>query len=173
MSGWCAANCVSGVTPRERFFCMAAASVADVDGLSYLFGPDAYMDYHHVLGHNLALAVLASAVFAAFASPRHRLLTFVLCLALAHLHLVLDYFGSGPNWRIYYLWPFSRWSVKNPDAWEFFSWQNITVAMTLLAWTLVIAVSLGRTPVELITPDLDRRFVAWLRRRVRVGAPQA
>ena len=73
---------------------MAAASLADVDGLSYAFGADAYMDYHHVLGHNAAFAVGIAVIFTFIATPAHRIVIFVLCLTLAHLHLVLDYFGE-------------------------------------------------------------------------------
>src|SRR6476619_5285133 len=94
MSGWCVANAVR-LTARERVFCMAAASLADVDGLSRAFGPDAYMDYHHVLGHNVTFAVGITVIFTCLATPAHRTRVFLLCLALTHLHLVLDYFGSG------------------------------------------------------------------------------
>src|SRR5438045_101828 len=106
MSGWCVAS-LFRLTPRERLFCMAAASLADVDGLSIVFGREAYWDYHHVLGHNVVFAVLVALILTAFST--HRPMAFALYVALAHLHLVLDYFGAGPNWRIYYLWPLSRW----------------------------------------------------------------
>ena len=69
----------------------------------------------------------------------------------------------GPGWGIAYFWPFNAHSYVNPCAWEFFSWQNITTAGVLLAWTIIIAARKGRTPLELITPDLDQRFVRWLR----------
>jgi hypothetical protein len=52
MSGWCLANVVPGLTARERLFCMIAATAADLDGLSILFGQNAYWDYHHVVCHN-------------------------------------------------------------------------------------------------------------------------
>ena len=55
MSGWCVAD-LFDLTPKERLFCMAAASVADVDGLGILVSQDAYLTYHHLLGHNLWLA---------------------------------------------------------------------------------------------------------------------
>jgi len=44
----------------------------------------------------------------------------------------------------------------------------------LLLWTLVIAATNGRTPLEMITPDLDRRLVAWVRKYARhSGGSQA
>jgi hypothetical protein len=50
-----------------------------------LGGWDAYQTYHHKIAH----------------------------LALFHLHLVMDFVGSGPGWGIYYFWPFSQWAADN------------------------------------------------------------
>lgn len=163
MSGWCVSN-LFRLTPEERLFAMVAASAADLDGLSILFGQDAYWDYHHKIAHNLPLALLVAIALTLFS--RHRLKAFLLYLGLFHLHLVLDYFGSGPGWPIYYFWPFSQWAVLNPRAWNFYSWQNITAAVLFLAWTIAIAVYCGRTPLEAIMPRLDRQLVAWLRHRL-------
>lgn len=160
MSGWCLANVVR-LTARERLFCMIAATAADLDGLSILFGQAAYWDYHHVVCHNLPFALLMSAGLAAFSASR--LKAFFVYLAAAHLHLVLDYFGSGPGWPIHYGWPLFHAVWHNPNAWEFSSWQNRVAALIFLIGVLGIAVVRQRTPVELITPDLDRRFVARLR----------
>jgi len=169
MSGWCVANLFT-LTARERAFCMAAASLADLDGLSRLFGQEAYWDYHHVVCHNLAFALLMSVVLAAFSF--HQLKGFIIYLVLAHLHLVLDYYGSGPGWPIRYGWPFANWTWVNPWGWEFSSWQNRVVAGVFLLWTLVIAVVRRRTPVELLTPELDQRFVVGLRSLVGFRATQ-
>ena len=168
MSGWCLANLVR-LNPRERAFTMIAASAADMDGISFLFGQEAYWDYHHVVCHNLPFAVLVSAGLAVFSSSRIK--AFFVYLAAAHLHLLLDYFGSGPGWPIHYGWPLFHWVWKNPDAWEFNSWQNRVVALAFLVWVLLIAAFQGRTPAELITPDLDRRFVARLRRVLGLPSP--
>ena len=162
LSGWCVANLPSHFTPRERFFCMLAASLADGDGLSILAGQEAYWDYHHTLGHNLPFGVLLCVTLAALST--HRLAALCICLALFHLHLLLDYFGSGPGWGIPYLWPFSKHAWVNPHAWAFYSWQNITAAVALLAWTIRIARRHGRTPLEALMPRLDRQLVALLRR---------
>src|SRR5215213_9343611 len=132
MSGWCVGS-LFRLTARERVLCMAAASAADLDGISYLFGQEAYWDYHHVLCHNLPFALLLAAALALLST--RRLKGFVLCLGLAHLHLVLDYFGSGPGWPIAYGWPLTdRWNWKGSDAWEFSSWQNRVTALGFLLW---------------------------------------
>jgi len=156
LSGWCLANCFT-LTARERFLAMAAASLADLDGISRIFGEETYWDYHHVVGHGLLFAAVMTIIFTAFST--HRLKAALLYFALTHVHLVLDYFGSGPNWPIHYLWPLDMGTVISDRAWPLSSWQNVTAAGVLLLWTLWIARRKGRTPVEWITPDLDRRLV--------------
>jgi len=75
----------------------------------------------------------------------------------------MDYFGSGPLWRIYYLWPFSGWYVMNPTAWEFYSWQNLSAFLALFMWTIIIAYRQRRTPLEMLMLSLDRQLIAKLR----------
>jgi inner membrane protein len=165
MSGWCVGN-LFPLNPRQRLMCMIAASIADLDGLGILAGQEAYWNYHHKLGHNLAFGVAACIVLALLS--RARLMVFALYLALFHLHLVMDFFGSGPGWPIYYLWPFSHGSLDNQHwSWDFYSWQNITTALVLIAWTVAIAVCAGRTPLEVPMPRLDRQLVEWLRARFK------
>ena len=38
LSGWICGNVIPAFGPRERFFCMIAASAPDLDGLSLLGG---------------------------------------------------------------------------------------------------------------------------------------
>ena len=122
LSGWCIGNLLP-LNGRERLFCMIAAGAADFDGLGILFGEETYWDFHHKLGHNVFFAVLLSGVLASLSS--RKCLAFEVFFVLAHLHLVLDYVGSGPGWPLYYLWPVSNMETFNPRAWPFFSWQNI------------------------------------------------
>ena len=107
---------------------------------------------------------MTAGVLAAFST--HRVKAFCLFLALFHLHLILDYFGSGPGWGIRYLWPFSDWEIINPNAWEFLSWQNLCAAGLFLLWTVAIVIKSGRTPLELIMPSLDQKIVRAFRRNV-------
>ena len=93
LSGWLAGNLVPAFGPRERFFCMLAASLSDLDGLSLLGGWECYYDYHHVLAHNLPFAVVLAGGLAFFSQPR--VTAFIVYFLLAHLHLLLDLFGSG------------------------------------------------------------------------------
>ena len=109
LSGWCAAAMLP-LTPRQRLLAMIAAAAPDLDGLGILFGQEFYWDYHHKLGHNIFFGVLLTLILAVIARPW--LLVFPLYLGLFHLHLLMDYYGSGTGWRIYYLWPASNWGVR-------------------------------------------------------------
>jgi inner membrane protein len=161
LSGWCVGS-LFRFSARERLFCMVAAGVADLDGISILFGEEAYWDIHHVWGHNLMVGVLVAAVLAGLS--KRPFVAGAVYLSLFHLHLVMDCYGSGPNWPIVYLWPFSDSAWVTPHAWELSSWQNRLAAGFLLGWTLWIAYRHGHTPVELLAPRLDRAFVRWIRR---------
>ena len=124
LSGWCFGNLFS-LTPRQRAFAMIAAVAADLDGLGIFFGQDAYWEYHHKLGHNVGFGLLLCLILTK--ASRGRVLVFSLYFALFHLHLVMDFFGSGPGWPIAYLWPFSHQVLDNRRwSWNFYSWQNIS-----------------------------------------------
>jgi len=163
MSGWLAANCFD-LTPRQRFFCMLAAAVPDLDGLGIVVGGDAYLKYHHVLGHNLLFAVIVS-VLLAWWSERQRWKALAIYFGLFHLHLLLDLVGSGELWTIQYLWPFSAREFSTEYCWAFYSWQNLTAGGLALALTIGVIFWKKRTPLEYVMPKLDRDLTAWFLRR--------
>jgi len=169
MSGWCIGN-LFDLSPRERFCCMVAASVHDLDGLGVIVSEDVYWDYHHLLGHNFAFGLILCAVLVCFS--RHQVKALVLYLALFHLHLVMDYFGSGPGWSLGYAWPFSDEGLMSRHAWEFYSWQNITTGCAFVVWMLGIVLWQKRTFLELPMPSLDRQLVALGQRLVNRGNRQ-
>jgi hypothetical protein len=141
---------------------MVVSAAPDIDGLGRLWSEEAYWNWHHVLAHNLAFALVLSAVCAAFS--QHRAKSFVVYLTLIHLHFLMDLLGSGPGWGIYYFWPLSRWIANNPYSWPLYSWQNLCFAGIFFLWVLAIAVYDGRTPLEAVMPDLDAKLVKALRR---------
>ncbi|MGE5610287.1 MAG: metal-dependent hydrolase [Bacillota bacterium] len=162
LSGWCVGS-LFGLTARERLFCMMAASLADLDGVSGVFGEMAFAEYHHRLSHNVFFALLMAGVLVCLS--RHRFKGALLYLGLFHLHVLMDHFGSGRSWTIYYLWPVSEWELKSRYAWALYSWQNLSMAGGVVVWTVLIAIFQGRTPLEAMMPNLDRQLVDWLRRR--------
>ncbi len=162
LSGWCIGNCFP-LNKQQRLFCMIAAAIPDVDGIGFVFGEDWYWKFHHILGHNVFFGLLTAGALAAIGGRKR--LTFPVYLALFHLHLVMDYFGSGPGWKIHYFWPVSQVGYKTDWVWNLTSWQNMSAAVVLLAWTAVIVYLLRRTPLELISPRLDRVGVDAIARR--------
>ena len=157
LSGWLLGNALP-VGPRERLNCMIAASASDVDGLGILFGQEAYWRFHHTAGHNVFFGLLVAAALA-IASTSRRGLAFAAYLACFHLHLLMDYYGSGPGWTIQYLWPIDRSAWRTIYAWELTSWQNRVAFAVLLGVTIAIARRVRRTPLELLAPRLDALLI--------------
>lgn len=156
MSGWCIANCVR-LTARERLLAMLAASLPDMDGISYIFGQEAYWATHHIYGHNLLYGVLLAGLLAAFST--HKVKCFLLFLGLIHLHFILDLLGSGEGWTIPYFLPFSKQEYAWSFGWDFNDIENKIAGLLFLLWSLQIAVFRKRTPLEYIMPRLDARLV--------------
>lgn len=174
MSGWCLANLFPKLGPRERLFCMIAATIPDLDGIGIVGDfllrhedPIWYWAMHHKVGHGILAAVVVCGVLTLW-TRKNRSLAMLAYLAAFHLHLIMDYFGSGPKWDIYYAWPFSDAGFVSPNAWPLSSWQNILAAVGVLSWTIYIAWRYQRTPLEIIAPSLDQRWV----RRLSPDAPK-
>ena len=71
LSGWIAGNYLK-LNARERFFCMIAGGILDVDGLGILISQDAYDDYHHILGHNLLFGLIVTLILTFFSSHKKK-----------------------------------------------------------------------------------------------------
>ncbi len=164
--GWVGGNLVR-TTPRERAGAMAVSLIADADGAALLWGVTAYQDYHHVVGHNLAYGLLASAGLAWWLGRRWPV--FGLYAGLYALHLLMDFYGSGRAWGLGWLWPFSARYDYCPQAWELNSWQNFTVLGLGLAGSGWIYWRHRRTPLEYVAPAWDRRCLGALPRETSEG----
>lgn len=183
LTGWCLAETAPGLSRREKTLVTLAAVAPDLDGLG-LFAELAtehtarpllwWTDYHHILGHNLLFAGVATAV--AFLLARtSRLLTAALVFLSLHLHILGDLAGSrGPDdyqWPIPYLYPFSdtpqlTWSGQ----WYLNAWPNITFTAALISITLYLAWRRGHSIVGLLSPRGDAALVEML--RIRFGTPR-
>lgn len=145
MAGWCLAN-LAPLTPRERLLTMVAATASDLDGLTLLAGIEAYAKWHHTFGHNALFSLVLAAVLAGFS--HHRVRSLLLYFAAVHLHLAMDYFGSGPGWGIPYLWPFSGHAWESAHAWNLASWQNFVAGLAAMAGCIAIGFWRKRSPFE-------------------------
>lgn len=176
--GWMVANVPSRVGRRERAAIALAGVAPDLDGLGAI--PEFltkhsshpllwFTEYHHVLGHNLAFAVIVAVVCFAVARQR-RWLTALLAFVSLHLHLLGDVVGArGPDgyqWPVPYLAPFSeRWTWTWSGQWALNAWPNFVITGVCLVLTFYLAWRRGYSPIEMVSPRADRAFVAALRAR--------
>ena len=142
---------------------MAAATISDLDGIGVAFSLDLYNRFHHMLGHNLAFALIVSGILACWSERGRHVQAFALYVGLMHVHFGLDLVGSGMGWGIAYLWPISQHVFESPVVWGLFSWQNTVCFLGLLLWLSAIMVRQRRTPLELLMPELDRKLVEFVR----------
>lgn len=167
MSWLCAAP-VRDWGRRERVAVTLAGIAPDVDGAGYVIDTFApfwgaqtylYQQYHHILAHNLAFALLA-AVIGALVARQKKALAAALCFLAANLHFLGDIVGSkGPDgyqWPIPYLYPFNDdlqvvWSGQ----WELNAWPNILIAGLVILGVGVISRKKGYSPFELVSKRID------------------
>lgn len=80
---------------------------------------------------------------------------FFIYIALFHLYLLMDLFGSGTGWGIAYYWPFSKRIEGISYYRELYSWQNILAGVFFITWTWLIILKKKRTPLEYIMPEFN------------------
>jgi len=145
---------------RERAVIAFAGVGPDLDSLSLLAGGDTFHRYHHILFHNvgatLAALVLAIAVF--WRRPR----IWVLVGFAFAMHVVEDYVTVG--WDQLPLEPFNA-SVINLSH-QLPNWMvqgvfQVTAMVFILGMTVWIYLRHRRTPLEIISPALDRLLVNY------------
>src|SRR5688500_15880570 len=170
MMGWAVANTTPLLSRRERAFVTWASVIPDVDGLGIvaeiLTRNSAtpitwWSDYHHVLGHNIAFALLATGVAACLA--RQKLKVALLVFLSFHLHLVGDLVGArgpdGDQWPIPYLLPFSdAWQWVWSGQWALNGWPNLIITAGLIVLAVLLARSRGFSPLELFSRRADAVF---------------
>jgi len=135
---------------RDRRLVTWAGVLPDLDALSLLGGAGAYSEYHHVLAHNLLAGVVVTAAAAALARQRVKVL--VLSFLAFHVHLICDLLGSGRDWPVVYLYPFTRHEFSTPYGWPLASPQNAFVWIVAVALTVGIGITRGRTFAEAFLP---------------------
>jgi membrane-bound metal-dependent hydrolase YbcI (DUF457 family) len=152
--------------------------IPDVDGLviagDLLSGKskeqlELWSTYHHVLGHNIGVAVLVIVAVYLLARTRKGI-TALLAGVSFHLHLLGDLIGSrGPDgyqWPIPYLQPFSgAWQWVWQGQWALNSWQNILITSATLGIIFYLAWKRGYSPLEMISGKADKIFITTLRNR--------
>jgi len=154
MLGWALGN-LPGSSPQIRRYCVLGAVLPDLDGIGFFFSPTAYDRYHHTIGHSL----LAAGLFALLMAWRCRSWTALAFGALVFgSHLATDAGLSG--WPVYLLYPFSGRAFAFPQNLALSEPINIHLIYVGYVVMLGLAVVCRRTPLELISPKLDRLVVS-------------
>lgn len=85
------------------------------------------------------------------------------------IHLLGDLVGSagrdGSKWSIVYFWPFSNWQLTWDGQWALSAWPNIVISIMALALTFFHAWKRCFSPLELISREVDTKFIAVLHNR--------
>jgi len=143
-----------------RNWCLAAAVAPDLDAVSYVFGPQVYGRWHHVLGHNVFVGVALMALAwwhqRARGARRATLVSGLAALCFA-THLLGD--AKLSAYAIKLFWPFS-------DA-EYEFTPNLGLVSPINTWLVyasfvsVVLLALWRrvTPLDVFSPRLDRIII--------------
>ena len=148
----------------ERAVIALAGAAPDLDGLTFLAGAEPFHRYHHILFHNagstIAVFLLAAALFARRAG-RGIMIALLTTFAFA-MHMVEDYLTVG--WNQYPWRPFTGSFVNLSDHLPNWVVQGVlqTLAMVfIVSMTVWIYRRHGRSPLEVLSPALDRLLVNY------------
>jgi LexA-binding, inner membrane-associated putative hydrolase len=153
--GWAIGN-IGGGDRRLRNYCTLGAILPDIDTISFLFGAEAYGEYHHTFGHNVFLwAGFVAWVGWQCRSWRAAFLSF---LSFGS-HLLTDAQLSG--WKLYLFWPFSGSGYLFPGAVGLDAPINYWLVYLSPIAVVLIAFLYKRTPIDIFSPKLDRLIIAF------------
>lgn len=170
--------------PRDVRLVTLVGVLPDADGLGLfvdlghrLLGgspTDWYARYHHFGFHGLPAALILAGIATVLARERWRVP--LAALAVFHLHLLCDLVGSrGPSdvdlWPIFYSGPVSKeWMWLWKQQWALDAWPNRLISVSLLVWSLVLAIRVGHSPVILFNRRADAAVMMVLQKwRLQLG----
>ncbi|MBZ5515785.1 MAG: hypothetical protein LAN62_13265 [Acidobacteriia bacterium] len=144
----------------ERAAIALAGVGPDLDSLSLLAGGDAFHRYHHILFHNVG-ATLAALLLAIAVFWRRPVVWILVGFAFA-MHIAEDYLTVG--WDQFPLEPFNATVVNLSHQlpnWLVQGVFQVTAMVFILGMTVWIYLRRRRTPLEIISPALDRLLVNY------------
>jgi len=162
----------------ERRWVVAMAVLCDVDGV-FLLWRGSLDTWHRTFGHNIWVWMGAPLAVVFFASRGRKLLLLALCYGAMASHVVLDLVGTG-WWPLYPLWPFNGPEILMSDYIPENTMKYVIQPVLLVAFIagmVWIYLRHRRTPVEAISPNLDRLLTDFVllpwRRRCAVCGKRA
>lgn len=157
--GWLIGAAAPGSDRRLRAWCTAAAVIPDVEAVTYLLGASTYSQTHHTFGHNafLGAIVTTAALWHHRDRPWSRRLLAAALVALAFCsHLVTD--AALSEYSVRPLWPAHEWRIPLAPR-PLGHPLNTAILVAILPTLAVLALWRNVTPLDLLSPRLDRAFV--------------
>jgi hypothetical protein len=165
-AGWLIGNLPPQADRGLRNWCLAAAVLPDADAVSFLFGPQAYGRWHHTLGHNvfvgIALTGLALWHQRKKGWGRAALVGLLVACSFA-VHVLTDAKLSAYATKLF--WPFSHTEYEFSSNLGLASPINTYLVYASLLAVFLIALWRKVTPLEVLSPALDRLLLSPLRPR--------
>jgi membrane-bound metal-dependent hydrolase YbcI (DUF457 family) len=159
-AGWILAHAAGPEDRRFRTIVTLSAVLPDVDALSYVFGVEAYGHIHHHLGHNVFFSLLVSAA-SVWLYPKKRWKVFWFTQLAFYSHYFGDYFFT--KFPLAYFWPASDAEFVYSYKIGLDHWINDLLSYLSFVVFIVMGIIYKRTPIEMISPELDRRIVNLFR----------
>ncbi len=145
---------------RERAIIALAGAGPDLDGLSLLAGGDAFLKYHHILFHNVG--AVAGALVIAGALLWNKPKAWLLTVFAFGMHVVEDYITVG--WTQHPWMPLTFAPVNLADHlpnWVVQGAFQYSAMAFIVGMTVWIYTRHKRTPLEIISPALDRLIINY------------
>jgi len=164
--GWVIGAIAPSSDRRLRAWCTAAAVLPDFDAAAMLWGIDSYVRWHHKPGHNVFVGAICVilAMLHFRQRPWKQWVTAVVLVAICWAsHILTDMKMSG--WEVYLFWPFSERPSSFSPMWSLGHPVNTWLAYIFMTLPWVLALWRPVTPLELISPRLDRIFLNAFRKR--------
>jgi membrane-bound metal-dependent hydrolase YbcI (DUF457 family) len=168
-AGWLLAH-TADFSLSERRLITLLAILPDADGL--FFFSATWNEYaHRTFGHNIWVFICAPLVASLFVSPARRLRVAPLLYISLGLHFFLDLFVTG-WWELRPLFPLHGGNITMshvltqlvPLDWEWVMKYPVQIGLlaVLTAGTIVVYLKYRRTPLEVISPRLDKLVMNFL-----------
>lgn len=173
---WVVAN-TANLDRRSRLCITLAGILPDVDGLGYFVDrvnlrfdvySHYYVQYHHLIGHNIFAGLFIAGVSAYYC--QRKITVFLLSLLTFHLHLLADLAGSmggdGYQWPIYYFYPLlPDFTLTWSGQWELSSWRNSVIGVSFFIIALMMAYYKRVTFFEFFSTKLEKCVIEVAKQR--------
>lgn len=165
--GWLIGTLAPDSDRRLRNCCVVAAVLPDIDAVAALHSWEAYNHWHHTFGHNAFLGVIVAAVCALWFHKdrplKRQALVAVAVLLSFFGHLLTDAYFT--RYEIFLFWPLNRDPYLFAEGYSLQSPINHYLVYGAFAAAVALTFLKGVSPLDVISPRLDRLVQAPFRKK--------